>query len=228
VRPAPLLAVAVSAVLGVALGVGSGLALDRGSDGSFSDPLALGIHLENQGCSGGTLLVVATGDSAPSLAPAVAEYPHLRYLDTRASCATAWAEQGPVPHFAAFLGPYPSREQACSLRMTAAHRGDFVTRLHDGNAKPVRCVCYEPSSAQPLLRPGMHATVLEGIWIRAMQRTLSDLGFLAKGHLTSFYDPVTVAAVRQFQRARGLPSTGVLAAPTWQALVTQGCRLYES
>jgi hypothetical protein len=228
VRPAPLLAVAVSAVLGIALGVGAGLTLDHHGPDSPADPLSLGISLRNQSCSDDTLLVVATGDSAPPLAAAVAEDPHLSYLDTSRSCATAWTEHGPAPRYIAYLGPYASREQACSLRMTAVHRGDFVTRLHDGNTTPVRCVCYVAYTAMPVLTPGMHATVLDGIWIRAMQRVISDLGFLAKGHLTSFYDPATVAAVKRLQHAQGLRVTGIFDSTTWHALITKGCRLYES
>ncbi|WP_151083828.1 peptidoglycan-binding domain-containing protein [Nocardioides cynanchi] len=227
-RPASLLAVVVSAILGAVCGVGGGLALDRHRDGSFSDPLALGIHLENQSCTDGTLVVVATGDSAPALATAVAQDPHLRYLDTRHSCATAWAEQGPTPRYAAFLGPFASRQEACATRMTAEHRGDFVTRLHDGDAKPVRCVCYEPASAMPVLRSGLEASVLDGIWVRAMQRVLTDLGYLAKGHMSSFYDQPTVAAVEQFQSESGLRANGVVGPATWAALVTRGCKLYAS
>jgi hypothetical protein len=228
VRPASLLAVAVSAVLGAALGVGSGLALDHHGNASFSDPLGVGIPMQDQSCTDGTLVVVATGDSAPPLAAAGAQFPHVRYLDIRASCATAWVEQGPTPRYAAYLGPYASRQEACGIRMTAEHRGDFVTRLHDGNAKPVRCVCYEPSSAMPLLRSGMDATVLDGIWVRAMQRVLTDLGFLAKGHLSSFYDQPTFSAIERFQSQSGLRANGVVGPATWGALVTQGCKLYAS
>jgi hypothetical protein len=223
-----MLAVAVSAVLGVLLGIGSGIWLDRGGNGSFADPLSLGIHEQNQSCTGDTLVVVATGAGAPQLAPAVTQNRDLRYLDTSESCPTAWMEHGPAPRYAAYLGPYTSREDACALRMTAAHKGSFVTRLHDGNAEPVRCVCYQPYTTMPVLRPGMTASVEEGIWIRAMQRVLTDLHYVAKGHLTGFYDVATVDAVKQFQQDHGLSFTGVVKSTTWQSLVTYGCALYTS
>jgi Putative peptidoglycan binding domain len=228
VRPAPLLAVAVSAVLGAVLGVGSGIALDHGGPTAPSDPLSLGISLQNQSCTDATLLVVATGSGGPQLAPAVAQNPDLRYLDTRKSCETAWMELGRAPHYAAYLGPYTTRDEACALRMTADYKGSFVTRLHDGNTEPVRCVCYQPPSAMPMLRPGMTANVVEGIWTRAMQRVLTDLHYLPKGHLTAFYDVATVDAVKQFQQDHGITFTGVVNATTWQALVKFGCELYTS
>jgi hypothetical protein len=228
VRPAPLLAVAVSAVLGAVLGVGSGVALDHGGRDSTSDPLSLGISLQNQSCTGNTLLVVATGNSAPPLAPAVTQNPDLRYLDTGESCGTAWMDYGRAPHYAAYLGPYTTRDEACAIRMTAAYKGSFVTRLHDGDTEPVRCVCYQPYTAMPVLRTRPDSSVVDGIWTRAMQRVLTDLGFLAKGHLTGFYDVATVDAVKQFQHDHGLNFTGVVDSKTWQALVKFGCELYTS
>lgn len=226
-RPTSLLAVAVSALLGAVCGVGGAVLTDRGGS-TGADPLGLGISLVDATCSGDSLLVVASGDRAGELAAAVAEYPHAHYLDTRQSCATAWEEYGPAPRYVAYLGPYQSAGEACSLRMTATHRGDFVTRLHDGNQDPVRCLCYQAYSTLPVLRPGMEQSTLDGIEIRALQRLLTDLGYLPDGHFTSLYDPATVAAVKQFQQEHGLAFNGVVDVTSWNAVITKGCRLYTS
>jgi len=227
VRPASLLAVAVSALLGTVCGVVGGVVTDRGGS-TGPDPLGLGISLVNAGCTGDSLLVVASGDTAGQLASAVAEYPHLRYLDTGESCATAWNEYGPDPRYVAYLGPYRSTGEACALRMSVTHRGDFVTRLHDGNQDPVRCLCYQAYSSLPVLRQSMEQSTLDGIEIRALQRVLTDLGYLPAGHLTSLYDPATVRAVQKFQQGHGLAFNGVVDATTWSSILTKGCRLYTS
>lgn len=228
-RPTSLLAVAVSAVVGVGCGVGGGLLTDIGGKG-HQDPLAIGVPLVNRSCNGESLLVVAIGNAAPPLAAAVAEDPHLSYLDTSQSCHTAWTQHGATERYAAYLGPFASPAQACSLRMTEAHRGDFVTRLHDGNQDPVSCVCYRAYSAMPILRPGMDVGIVDGIWIRALQRVLTDLGYLAGGHVSGFYDLATIDAVKQFKHQEGipLPFNGVVESATWHALVSKGCRLYDS
>jgi murein L,D-transpeptidase YcbB/YkuD len=61
-----------------------------------------------------------------------------------------------------------------------------------------------------------------------MQRVLTDLGFLAKGHLSSFYDAPTFSAIKRFQSQSGLLANGAVGPATWGALVTQGCKLYAS
>jgi hypothetical protein len=227
VRPAPVLAVAASALIGVACGIGGGLLTDSGGS-PHEDPLALGISLVNRSCTGDSLLVVASGNTSSQLASAAAEYPQASYLDTRASCSTAWNEYGPDPRYVAYLGPFPSTTDACSQRMTAQHRGDFVTRLHAGNQEPVRCLCYQAYSSLPTLRIGMDPTTLAGIETRGMQRVLTDLGYLTPGHMTGFYDRPTVDAVKRFQQDHGLPFNGVVNTTTWKVLITKGCLLYSS
>ena len=96
---APLMA----AVLGIAGGVVTALVVPTDSEGGGqpesngggeslpSDPLNLGIHLENQGCSGASLLVVGYGDTFAPLSSAVANSGKegLRYLRTADSCDQA-------------------------------------------------------------------------------------------------------------------------------------------
>lgn len=226
-RPAALLAVAVSALLGVVCGVGGGLLLSHHD--SFQDPLGLGVPLRNQPCNGQTLLLVGWG-SQPALATGIQENPaHAHYLDTRQSCDTAWARNGHAsPHYVAYVGPFSTRQAACALRVTGTYRGDLVTHLTDGNADTVECACYLPYSSMPLLRTGMVPSVSDGIWIRSLQKILADLGYGSADHVNGFYDTATVAAVRRFQVDQGLDANGVVNTSTWQSLGTQGCKLYQS
>jgi hypothetical protein len=227
VRPASLLAVAVSALVGVVCGVGGGLLLNQG--GSFADPLGLGVPLHDEDCSGQTLLLVGWG-SAPSLASGITEDPdHARYLDTEHSCDTAWPLDGHQnARYVAYVGPFRTRQAACALRMTSKYKGDLVTNLADGNTDTVECACYLPVASRPLLRQGMETSDSDGIWIRSLQKMLADLGYSAPDRVTGVYDNATVTAVSSFQADQGIPPNGVMNPTTWGSLVTHGCKLYRS
>lgn len=228
-RPRTLTALLASAVLGVVCGVGGGL-YAAAHDSSYVDPLGLGVAMVDQACSGDPLLVVATGDSSAALAGAVAEAPDsTRYLDITRSCDTVWVNDHDQPRYAAYLGPFPDARRACGVRMTAAHRGDLVTRLQAGDATAVECVCYLPYTAMPVLRPGMEATAVDGIYIRSLQNLLLALGETVVSHSRGSYDAQTVEQVRRVQDEQlRLPATGIVDAATWHALQTQACALYTS
>jgi hypothetical protein len=232
VRPGTLTALLASAVLGVVFGIGGGLYVARDAD--VNDPLGLGVAMVDQPCSDNPqrdpLLVVATGDSSSALAGAVAEAPDsTRYLDVSHSCDTAWVTDQAQPRYAAYVGPYANARQACEVRMTAAHRGDLVTLLRSGDTQPVECACYLSYTAMPVLRPGMEADAVEGIYIRALQRLLLALGEPEVSHSKGAYDARTIAQVRRVQdRILRLPATGIVDAQTWHALQTQACALYTS
>ena len=224
-RPAPLLAVTVSAVIGVALGVAGGLMLDRGHD-TFPDPLALGVPLHNQPCTGGVLLLVGHGFVASELAHSVAENlsDGVAYLDTRQSCPTAWnGGERPVPDYVTYLGPFDTNAKACNLRMNAAHRGSQVTVLKARTPDPVQCLCFV-QLAMPTLHPGMSNDGVNGIWIRQVQSMLIDLGLASDEDATGFYDHTTATRIRAFQRFHKINPTGVLNHDTWEVLLTQGCQ----
>jgi putative peptidoglycan binding protein len=221
--------VAASALLGVAAGVVSGLAVDR-TDDPVTDPLGLGVAQVNQPCTGKTLLVVARGDGAPQLGATVAtEGRAVRYLDTGQSCDTAWTDEGAIPpRYAAYLGPYSSPSQACPERMTVRHRGSMVTRLVSGTREPVQCLCYLSFSSMPQLRSGMEVTDSTGIFVRAMQRLLTDLELNPANHQNGLYDLRTVQQIRQFQQDHAIPPTGAVDTQTWHVLTDQGCRRHTS
>lgn len=225
-RPAPLLAVLVSALLGVGLGVAGALA--TGGSHAVEDPLGLGIPLVNQGCSGESLIVIASGsqDSAFSDVPA-AEPGSVRYLATDRSCPTAWSQNGKnAQPYAAYQGPYSSLAEACAERMTVAHRGDFVTVLRRGDTQPVQCLCKLSYRPNPVLRSGAEESTLKAMYIFALQDLLAHLGRLPADHRTGHYDQQTIDAVKQYQHDTALPANGVVNTPTWHSIITRGCRRY--
>ncbi len=226
-RPSSLLAVAVSAVLGVALGIGGGLALDHGP-ATFADPLGLNVPLRNQPvCDGNALLTVDRGANASQIATGVTE--NLRqgvaYLDTRRSCVTAWVKRGrPAPRYVAYVGPFSSRGKACDAEFSNGHRGGIVTWLTKGATDTVQCLCFA-QLARPTLRTGMSADGTNGIWIRHLQGLLVDLGRATPEDVTGVYDLTTAAKVREFQRDNRRPATGEVDADTWHFLQTEACDL---
>jgi hypothetical protein len=226
VRPSSLLAVAVSAVLGVALGIAGGLALERGHD-TFEDPLALDVPLVDQPCTGAFVLAIGKGDGGSTLAYSLAANADGRYLDTRHSCDTAWSDDNrSTPRWVAYLGPYDSGAQACAVRMTADHKGTTVTRLQSGTPDTIHCLCYLNYKTMPTLQTGTTADITDGMWTRALQNILIDMGRARKSSVTGVYDLSTASQIRRIQREHNLAATGVVDADTWHA-VQDGCRVYD-
>ncbi|MGC4109780.1 MAG: peptidoglycan-binding domain-containing protein [Nocardioides sp.] len=221
-----LLAVTVSAVLGIAGGVLSGRLIDHGSGGS--DPLGLGVDMVNQSCTGQSLLVTMASRSQDALASAVAENPDTRYLEITRSCPTVWKQEVTAHGYATYLGPYSTISQACQTRMTVAHRGDLVTRLVNGSTQPVQCLCYLGYSTMPILRQSMDLSALDGIYVRALQKMLYTAGVNHDDTETGLYDDATIKQVKAFQTLKGLPANGVVNAATWHALQGRACKLYPS
>ncbi|MGI8523593.1 MAG: peptidoglycan-binding domain-containing protein [Nocardioides sp.] len=229
-RRRTVVAVATAAILGLVAGAVAAFVVPATStSGDFEDPLHLGVPLQNQSCSGQDLLLVAWGDTRPALAPGVRDNPGAKYLRTAQSCPTWWDHGAqPTPTYTAYLGPYDaSGSRGCALRMSAAHKGDVVTRLDDGTERFVVCVCELSSSAAPTLSPGMSQDVGDGIWIRALQETLQDLRLNQAGDLSDSYDAITQTEVKKFQQLRGLAVTGTVDEATWRALRTRACRRYS-
>lgn len=229
-RPASLIAVAVSAVLGVALGVAGALALDRGHD-TFEDPLSLGVPLRNQPvCDGKALLTVARGPGAAQLATGVTANLDngVAYLDTGRSCRTAWMpNDAPAPRYVAYVGPFRTPALACNAQFSSGHRGGVVTALTDGATDTVQCLCFV-QLARPTLHTGISTDGVNGIWLRQLQNLLIDMGLAGRQDATGFYDLTMATKIREFQRDNGLSATGVVDQDTWDSLVRQGCKLYSS
>ncbi|HEX3929839.1 MAG TPA: peptidoglycan-binding domain-containing protein [Nocardioides sp.] len=220
-----LLALTVSAVLGIVGGVVSGSLLDRTH--AVHDPLGLGVSLVDQACTGQSVLVTMASRSQAALASAVAEDPdHTRYLEIAGSCPTVWKQNATAHGYAAYLGPYTSVSQACQARMTVAHRGDVVTKLQNGATAPVQCLCYLDYVSLPLLRPGMDVTARDGIFVRGLQKLLYTLKLNPHDTETGLYDAATISQVRTFQGLDSLRQSGIVSPPTWHALQGKACKLY--
>lgn len=228
-RPTSLIAVAVSAVVGAACGVGGGLLIN--DKPSYPDPLGVGASLVNQPCQAKeSLLVLGMGDSQSAIAAAVANAPDsdVRYLTTGDSCHTAWNRAGhAASHYVVYQGPF-STSKACEQRMTAGIQGHLVTRLTAGSTEPVQCLCYFPYTQMPVLRTNADATTVNSIFIRALQDLLTHMGRNPPSHVTGVYDVPTQTAIEDFQQQRNPPATGVVNADTWHNLQRFGCKLYPS
>jgi hypothetical protein len=229
VRTRKLLAVGLAAVLGIVAGTVTALMLPTSSpSASFADPLHLGIPLRNQQCTGDNLILLAWGDRGVALGSAVASNPGAHYLDTTKSCDTRWVNQESPDRYAAYLGPYPTGQAACAVRMTVQFKGDYVTHLVSGNTKFVECGCFTAPTRIPVLSTTMPVTVLTGMWTRSLQQMLLDSHYLPARHHTGIYDPATVAAVKRLQAERALPRNGVMDADSWNQLLQVTCPLYTS
>jgi peptidoglycan hydrolase-like protein with peptidoglycan-binding domain len=229
VRPAPLLAVAVSALVGAACGVAGGLLIDRSP--TYPDPLGVDASLVNQPCQPNkSLLVIGTGSNRSAVAAAVASVSgsDVRYLSTRDSCDTAWTRAGHSPsRYAVYLGPFSPRE-ACEQRMTEGIQGHLVTQLTQGSTAPVQCLCYVSYTQMPVLRPTPSTSTGDMIFIRALQDLLAHMGRIPPDHVTGIYDQDTQTAIEDFQQQHSPPASGVVSSGTWHRLQQVGCPLYPS
>ena len=59
---------------------------------------------------------------------------------------------------------------------------------------------------------------MRGEDVRAVQRQLIALGYLAKGEDDSYYGPITAEAVYQYQKAKGLKRDRIVGVITWGSL----------
>lgn len=246
-RRARLLLPVLAGVLGLVGGVVTAVVVaDDAQDsgpGSSSDPLHLGIPLVDLGCTGEALLVVGRGDGTPPLAAAVADNTDLplRYLRTAESCPTLWAfPSQEAPTYVVYAGPYDAMTEPCRLRMAETNKGDVVTNLTAGNDAFVECSCVLPVAQFPDLTPGLAVDPGNAIWVRSLQRLLTDLDdhreaggqpgpYFQPRDISGVYDETTEQRIRAFQPTRDIspPEYGSVLAPTWRALVDDTCRLYS-
>ena len=220
-----LLALVIAVVLGVSGGIVTAFVASRTA---FEDPLELGVPLVSVGCTLDTLIIVGEGDIRAPLSQAVADWPEAKYLDTTKSCETAYPRAaGGTPRYAAYLPPYSTPEAACRDRMTAEHKGNFITRMREGNEVGVNCACELELSALPTIGEGQEPTAVSGMWIYLYQGMLDTIGLADDVSQNFRFDDATIAATRVLQSDAGLSPLGYLDTDTWNVLRNKACDRYD-
>jgi hypothetical protein len=94
----------------------------------------------------------------------------------------------------------------------------------------VQCLCAIEPDTMPELNIGMAADTRDGIYIRALQRLLVDMGpEMNPGPITGEYNARTAAKVRRLQRVNAIDPAlyGRVEAQTWRLLRDRGCINYD-
>ena len=225
----------LAGVLGVTGGVVTAVLTQPAAAPAFADPLGLGIPLRDLPCNGEAILVVGHGDTRAALDTGVANNAgQTRYLRTADSCQTQLnAENAKTkPAFIAYTGPYPASKLAtpCALRMTLAHRTDYVAVLTEGNTQLVKCPCVLPDSAGPTVTTQTKPAKDSIVWVRSLQGMLHDDNEKAfpRSRITGVYDEFTRQYIlTRFQTPAGyLGRGGVMDTPTWGIVKDQICPRY--
>jgi hypothetical protein len=242
------IALLISALVGIAAGVVLGFSTGNPDPSSADpdapdsspsassdpeDPANLGVPLENLDCNGEHVLVVGWGDQdrLGDLFNAVSSNPDgVKYLQTSQSCNTTYRDPDePRPDYIAYLGPFDSIAQPCSMAMTPEHMKDTVANLKNGVNAPVTCLCALDPVTFPTLKVGMRATTKDGIYIRALQRLLITIDRNPQERVNGRYDRQTAALVRPLQRVDALDPRlyGKVETQTWQLLKDRACLSFD-
>ena len=201
--------------------------------GTVDDPLGLDVPLKNlEECTGDTILVVGWGATRGALSNAVSANLDggVKYLETAKSCNTLYgAERQDPPAYAAYLGPFDSLAEPCSLRMSVDHKSDVVTSLKRGVKIHVQCLCVLDPATFPTLAVGMESDTRAGIYIRSLQRLLVDIGQNPTHHITGDYDTQTRDLIIPLQELNAIDvdPPGIVEKLTWQMLRDRACVNYD-
>jgi hypothetical protein len=216
-------------VLAAVLGSAGGITTALWSGVDPQDPLGLGVPLENLPCTGQTVIIVGEGESSPALSHSVADWDGVRYLETAKSCPTVYPlVRGELPTYVAYLPPYASAKGACEDRMTAQHRGDFTTRLIEGNVDSVNCACELDVATLPEFGEGQPPTTVSGMWVNLYQNMLDDLGVLELRQVQpGIFDEEMIRITREFQTDGGVSPTAIADEDTWRLLRDKACDRYR-
>jgi peptidoglycan hydrolase-like protein with peptidoglycan-binding domain len=192
------------------------------------DPLRLGVRREDLECDGRTYIFVGWGDGESALYSSVADWPGVRYLKTRQSCPAVYPTvRGGTPRYFAYLPGFDTPAEACKARMTAAHKGNYVTRMRAGLDSNVPCACVLDVATLPAIGEGQPLTTESGMWIYLYQRMLADLGLLSEDVLTGLFDRPTANATRRLQTDAALNPSGIVDPDTWNVLRSKYCNRYD-
>ncbi len=214
-------------------------------DGDATDPLGLGISMENLDCTSQSILVLKTGAGFPALQPAVANNRdlELKYLRTDQSCDTLWVPPDEEhAEYVAYLGPFDSPGKPCKMRLTARHKRTMVLRLIEDVPMYVKCMCVRPYSDFPELSVDSEQDAESSVYVWQLQNALArrdesrrqegeddepDGGWFKWHEATSVMDERTDERVRALQAEVGLAPTGLVDTETWHAVVDLACKHFD-
>jgi len=234
-----IVALVVAAVLGVSGGIVTAFLVPAGVRTAdvpdvpvpltaAQDPLGLGVALQNlDECTGESVIMVGWGDIYSALSNSITDWPDATYLKTSDSCDTVYPRvRGEIPEYVAYLPPFPTPEAACEERMSARHKGNFVTRMRADNQDGVPCACAVDLATLPAIGEGQELTTESGMWTYLYQGMLTKIGFDLARDRTGNFGPATTFATRQLQTDAALSPLGYVDTDTWGVLRSKACGRY--
>ncbi len=203
--------------------------LDAAPLSRAQDPLDLDVPLDNVDCTDDTLIIVGWGESYNTLSSSVADWAGARYLETGESCDTAYPQvRGKTPTYAVYVPAFDSPKAACEERMNARHKGDFVTRMREGNTDGVPCACVMDVATLPAVGEGQEPTTESGMWIYVYQQMLAEIGALDLDVVsTGQFDRATIEATLVLQTDAALNPLAYVDTDTWGVIRNKACGRFD-
>lgn len=191
-----------------------------------ADPLALGIDMSHQYCSGQYLVILASSgtpaDYTSTLQPALDQAGgEGSYLRTSDSCSSFVQEIDGNEVYAAYLGPFDTAHEACEARGRIGYGNSYVRELRSDQDRRSPCACEYLASELPVLSQGDGgpSEPADGLFVSDAQSLLYSAGLNPEREVTGTFGPSTDAWVREFQDdSAWLESDGVIGPDTWDAL----------
>lgn len=190
-------------------------------------PLHIGAAYQNQPCNGDYILMLATSgwswEWEDKLGAAVAGVPDAKYLKGEASCEAFVARNRGHLVYAAYLGPYPSLDDACVAMSGLSTTVAWVRELANPSKERELCMCLDtaaPATIDPAIDRDDPATIR---LVAQVQWVLHKLGYVPLDRTFGNYSGEFVRWVTDYQRDRGLVTDGVVGPQTWGSLRRDYC-----
>ena len=172
--------------------------------------MGLGVPRVDLPCDGKTYLLVGKGFGESALRPSLADWPQMKYANTRNSCDTAYPlVRGAEAKWVAYLPAFDKAAEGCVSRMSPEHKNDFLTRMQEGNTDSVPCPCEMQVSTLPVIGVDEELTTVSGMWIYQYQTMLSALYPELLSERSGYFDKAT-------ERRDALPPVRLRAQPVGQ------------
>lgn len=194
------------------------------------DPLDVGMPLANVGCDGKYLLILDSTDLKseylPKLTAAHAAVSGAKYLRTDGSCSgfNRTGGHGGVI-YAAYLGPFPTVEDACSARSDTGLPLAYVKLLSSSAKSRSLCACTTGVSQLPVLDTDTDydPTPARGQAVADLQALLYRAGVNKQMVIGGHFRESTHDWVVAYQQREGLDVNGTADAQTWESLKDNYC-----